>query len=78
MSKQQDELREKILNIAYMPPDAGRDSPLQLLATADIVKLINSGVRAALDKVKSQAVENINGVKVVGVHAIEEVRKDYE
>lgn len=38
--KSEDELREQILDLAYIPSDATRESPLQLLSVDDIVNLI--------------------------------------
>jgi hypothetical protein len=84
MSKQQDELREQIHILLV---DYDRAGMWQGSASKEIMKLVNSEVQAALNrvykaninrKVISPKMRTIYNETFVPLSVIEEVRKDYE
>lgn len=79
MSKQQDELREQIHILLV---DYDRAGMWQGNASKEIMKLVNSEVRTALDRVWTRLdyMTTANGTLKFNdtVSVIEEVRKDYE
>ena len=44
----------------------------------DIKQLINSEVLSALEELEGEAVENVNGVKVIGIHHLESIKNRYK
>lgn len=70
-----DTIQEQILKLAYIPPDAGVESPLQLFSINDLVDFIVSyGIRERIDEVKKAMYEiDIRGYSQTETYEIERI-----